>query len=180
MKQNISLYLLFFVLLVSYSCSNKVLFTRQMRDNLKQNQLLENEVQYYNSSKIILKRNLSYAETKIASGQIRFENGQYVEEIVIPSNTPGVAVEQSKETMNISFETGENRQLAFKCNSDGYYQLSALSWKDNYGQVKYDTTVYYLTPGSSRALLKVGKDFVSKYQKQKRVLKGRTVSSGYE
>ena len=180
MKENLLILSLIFVLVAGSSCSNKVLFTREMRINLLENKLKENEVQYFNSGKIVLKRNLSYAETQIARGQIRYEDGQYVEEIVIPKNTPGVAVLQAKDLLNISFETGENRQLSFKCNADGYYQLSALSWKGNYGQVKYDTTIYYLTPSSSRALLMVAKDYVSKFEKQKRILKGRTVSSGHE
>ncbi|MDP2721258.1 MAG: hypothetical protein Q8O72_00760 [Bacteroidales bacterium] len=180
MKKKLLLYLVVIVLVAGTSCAGKAYFTKEMRANLHQNQLKENEVQYFNSGKIVLTRNLSYAETQIARGTIRYENGQYIEEIIIPKNTPGVAVDQSKDNMSISFETGENRQLTFKCNTDGYYQLSALSWKDNYGQVKYDTTMYYLTPASSKALLMVGKDYVNKFEKQKRVLKGRTVSSGHE
>ncbi len=170
----------FILLLVLDSCSNKVLYTREIRNNLIENQLKEFEVQYYNSGKIVLKRNLTYAETQIARGQIKLENGQYIEEIVIKKNTPGVAIDQGKDYLNVSFESGENRHLVFKCNPDGYYQLSALSWKDKYGKVNYDTTVYYMNAASGKALLKVEKDYVSKYQKQKRVLKGRTVSSGYE
>jgi len=180
MKKNFIVTGLVLLLLAGSSCSNKVLYTRQIRNNLMENQLKESEVQYYNSGKILLQRNLSYAETQIARGQIKFENGQYIEEIVIPKGTPGVAVGQGKDYIDVSFESGENKQLRFKCNPDGFYQITALAWKDNYGSVKYDTTVYYLNAPSGKALLQVEKDYVSKYEKQKRVLKGRTVSSGYE
>jgi len=78
----------FILLLVLDSCSNKVLYTREIRNNLIENQLKEFEVQYYNSGKIVLKRNLTYAETQIARGQIKLENGQYIEEIVIKKIHP--------------------------------------------------------------------------------------------
>ncbi len=180
MKNNVVIALVIFLLMAGSSCSTKVLYTRQIRNNLLENQLKESEVQYYNSGKIVLQRNLSYAETQIARGQIKYENGQYIEEIVIPKSTPGVAVSQGRDFIDVSFEQGENRQLRFKCNPDGVYQITALAWKDNYGQVKYDTTYYYMNTASGKAVLQVEKDYVSKYQKQKRVLKGRTVSSGYE
>lgn len=180
MKNRFIIASLVFFIIAGSSCSTKVFYTKQIRNNLIENQLKESEVQYYNSGKILLQRNLSYAETQIARGQIKYEDGQYIEEIVIPKGTPGVAIEQGKDFIDVSFEPGDNRQLRFKCNPDGYYQVTALTWQDNYGKVKYDTTFYYLNASAGKAVLQVEKEYISKYQKQKRVLKGRTVSSGYE
>lgn len=157
------------------SCSNRILFTQQLRHNLYENELNVEEVQFYNSKKIVLKRNLSVEETKLARGEIHLENGQYVEEIIIPKNTKGVVVKQERNALNIAFEEGEYRNLKFVVNENNLYQISAINWENNHGKVVYDSLTYYIAPGGDNALLKVSKDNFYNFQKNKRVLKGRSV-----
>ncbi len=175
MKKNKILYIGFILALFLTSCSSTTYFTNEMRNTLYKNGEPVSKVQFYNSHSIILKRNLSYADTKVARGTIKFENGQYVEEIIIPKNTPGVAVGQGRNYLNVAFENGRNRDLKFVKNDRDYYQFTPESWNNNYGKVIYDTLIYYVEPGSDRALLKVKKEIVNNFQKNKRVVKGVTV-----
>ncbi|MFK5854620.1 MAG: hypothetical protein QM503_00725 [Bacteroidota bacterium] len=157
------------------SCSNLILFTEDVRDNLKDNYLDVKKVQFYNSDKIVLKRNLTKEETQIAKGTIRLKNGEYFEEIVIPKKTKGVATRDGEKFLRIAFEVGENRNLRFTLNENNEYQISADNWKNDYGCVVYDTTKYFIVPNSSNALLLVNKEYISNFEKKRRVLKGRSV-----
>ncbi len=164
---------LLLVLLFTTSCSDKILFTNEMRYRLHDNNLDIGKLQFYNSKKIVLKRNLTYDETKVAKGKIRFENGEFTEEIIIPKNTPGVAVGEGQNFLNIAFERGNKRYLKFLKNMDDYFQLSAENWDYNgYGRVTYDSSIYYILPGGDKALLKVSKDNMYNYEKRKRKVKG--------
>ena len=170
--------LLVFVLisLVISSCSNLIYFTQEIRTDLSENDLEVEKVQFYNSSKITLLRNLTKEETQIAKGTIRLENGEYYEEIIIPKKTKGVAVRYGSEFLRVAFETGEKRNLRFDMNENSKYQISADTWKDSYGCVVYDTSTYFIMPSSSNTLLMVNKEYISNFEKKRRVLKGRSVS----
>lgn len=146
-----------------------------MRNNLNENKLKVEDVQFYVSRKIVLKRNLTYEETKIARGEIKFENGKYVEEIIIPKNTQGVAIDYKNNEINVAFERGNNRELKYVLNDENLYQITALAWENNYGLVKYDTLMYFIEPGGDKALLKVKNDNIYNFQKKKRIVKGRSV-----
>lgn len=151
------------------------LFSQDIRDNLNENQLEVEKVQFYNSEKIVLKRSLTKEEIQIAKGTIRLEDGHYYEEIIIPKKTKGIVDKKGSEYLKISFETGENRNLRFVLNDDKLYQISANSWKNNYGCISYDTTTYFVIPGSSSTLLMVNKEYISNFERNRRVLKGRSV-----
>lgn len=168
--------LVIIISIVFGACNSTMYFTQDMRNNLNDNDLNVADVQFYNSKKLILKRNLNYDETKIARGEIKLENGQYIEEIIIPKNTPGVAVDYSNNRVDIAFEQGFNRDLKFVLNEENLYQITALSWQDDYGRIKYDTLIYFMEPGGDEALLKVKKDNIYNFQKKKRIVKGRTVT----
>lgn len=163
------------ILMTLASCNSTIYFTQEMRNNLIDNRLEIEDVQFYISRKLVLKRNLTYDETKIARGEIKFENGQYIEEIIIPKNTQGVAIDNKKNRIDVAFERGFNRDLKFVLNDENLYQITALSWDNDYGKIKYDTLVYFMEPGGDKALLKVKKDNIYNFQKKKRVVKGRTV-----
>ncbi len=154
------------------SCSDKVLFTKQMQQELYMNEINLKSVQFYNSKKIVLKRNLSLEQTKVSHGRIRLKNGQYTEEIIIKKHTPGVAVDNGKKYLDIAFEKGNRRYIKFILNPDDYFQLSAKTWENNYGKITYDTLDYYILPGGAKALLEVSKENINDFEKRKRTLKG--------
>ena len=174
--KNIFLVAVFFTSMLISSCSSLIVFTDEIRDNLEKNDLDVKKVQFYNSDKIIIKRNLSKEETQIAKSTIKLKNGQYFEEIIIPKHTKGIAIDEEYKYLNIAFESGENRYLRFTLNDDNNYQISADSWKDDYGCINYDTTKYFIVPKSSATILMVNKQYITNYEKNRRVLKGRSVS----
>lgn len=163
------------ILIIASSCNSTIYFTQDMRNNLNDNNLNVEDVQFYVSRKLVLKRNLTYDETKIARGEIKLENGKYVEEIIIPKNTQGVAIDFNNRSIDVAFEQGFNRDLKFVINDESLYQITALEWENDYGIIKYDTLMYFMEPGGDRSLLKVKKDNIYNYQKKKRVVKGRSV-----
>jgi hypothetical protein len=176
MNNFVKIFFVFFLISVLGACSGTKYFTAEMRVNLYKNHLDESKVQFYNSKKIILKRNLTYKETKLARGKIKYQNGQYFEEIIIPKDTPGVLDTNKIHLMSVSFEKGKNRALNFVLNKKtGHYQLSALVWADGYGRVSYDTLVYYIEPKSANAQLMVKKDNSYIFNRNVRKVKGRLV-----
>ena len=98
-----------------------------------------------------------------------------MENIIIPKKTPGVAISEGDNYINVAFEDGANRFLRFVKNSDNEYQISASKWNNGYGKIKYDTLYYYIEPKSSKAVLKVIKDDNYNLQKGTRRLKGKTI-----
>jgi len=166
----------FLFIFVFTSCSKNIYFTQDMRRNLNKNKLGVDQVQFYNSKKIMLQRNLTFAETKIARGELSYKNGQYLEEIIIPKNTPGVAVSENNNVLNVAFEDGKNRSLKFVLNEKDRYQISASSWQNNYGKVIYDTLVYYIEPRSDKAMLLVRKNNIYDFRLNKRVVKGKRIN----
>ena len=167
-----------FIVLVFTSCSTQTIyFTQQTRSKIESNGIDLKDIQYYNSHKIILQRNLSYEETKVASGNISIENGEFVEIITLNRGTPGICESYTFNSLDISFEKGENRKLRFIMNSEKNYQISAIEWKDKFGKVSYDTLTYYIKPGGEKALLKVKKDNNFVYDKKERIIEGRTITN---
>ncbi len=163
------------LLVLSSSCSKTMLFTQTMRHQLNDHGVDLRDVQFYNSRKFILQRNLSYEEARVAQGKISFENGQFIEQIIIKKNTPGVCEEIEPNSLLVSFEDGYNRNIRFMINERENYQISALDWRNRFGRVSYDTTYYYIVPGGERTLLKVKKEDVTKIDQQQRVAAGRKV-----
>lgn len=111
-------------------------------------------------------------EAKVSQGKIKFNNGQYIEEIIIKKNTPGVAVKNGKNFLNIAFEKGNKGYFTFLLNPDNYFQLSAKTWENNLGKITYDSLNYYILPGGAKALLKVSKDNINGIKKKTRKLEG--------
>ena len=172
MKNKVSSIVVLILVLYLASCSDKVLYTKQMQQKLFLNEINLGSVQFYNSKKIVLKRNLDLDDAKVSHGKINFINGQYVEEIIIDKNTPGVAVRNGKNFLDIAFEKDKKGYFTFILNPDNYFQLSAKTWENNLGKITYDTLNYYIMPGGAKALLKVSKHNINGFKKKTRKLKG--------
>ncbi|MBS4059588.1 MAG: hypothetical protein KG029_04260 [Bacteroidetes bacterium] len=179
MKKEYMLFMTFVLVITLSSCASKktILFTQAIREKVESYDLDIGDIQFYNSHEIVLERNLSYEDTKVAAGKISFENGQYVERIIIKKRTPGVCEFYDESAIDVSFEQGENRQLKFVLNPKLHYQVSALEWERKYGRISYDTTSYFILPGGEKAMLRVKKEDIFKFDKQERVAPGRSVSS---
>lgn len=165
------------MLLLSCAAKKNVVFTENLLENVKAFDIDIKDIQFYNSHKIVLERNISSEETKVSSGKIRFENGKFIERIIIKKNTPGICESHEQGIIGVSYEQGENRVLKFVRNARDNYQLSALEWKNGYGRVAYDTTHFFIAPGGEKTLLNVRKEDIFKFKRNERIAPGRSVKS---
>lgn len=169
--------LMLFIMLVGACATKKTVYFNQLiRQNVESYDIEMTDIQFYNSREIILERDLSYEETKVASGKIRFENGRFIERIIIKKETPGVCEGFDEEVIDVSFEPGENKVLKFVRDAGDNYRVSAIEWQNKYGKVAYDTTHYFIVPGGEKAILKVKLEDIHKFDKKQRIAPGRTLS----
>ena len=134
-------------------------FTEDLRtENNWTDQELQ-QIQFYLSEDIVLRRQLSGTQSTIDGGSIRVINGNKVEEIVIRQGTPGVLIKRPKEDrFAVAFEGGNTpRYLMFGPNPkvSGRYVLLASEWENRQGKVTYGSTMYLVGADDSLASLMV-------------------------
>ncbi len=163
--------------LVFGSCSNKIYFTNDMRIKLNDYDLDINKVQFYTSDKITFRKILPFDSAAIANGEIKFENGKLIDNIIIKKNTPGTCEFVEDGLLNMAFEAGENKYLIFKVSKSGrYYELLVNQDKNSFGELIYDNEKYIIQPGSEKAKLLVKKNEDYLLRVKQRVVKGRKVN----
>jgi hypothetical protein len=139
------------------------------------------KVQFFIDQKIVLSRVLDSAKASVSSGIIRFQSGRYINEIIIPAQTPCVLENYDSESLDVSFEAGNN-SLKFVTNQPGsieYYIFSGVNWENGTAEVTYDNNVYRATCLSCSNLtqvrLAVKQADLDKIFKNTRTLQGRKV-----
>ena len=162
--------------------SSFVPFTRDLKQKLEKENIDLKQVQFYVDQKLILNRNLGEQKLVVNSGVVRLENGRYINEVIIPSLTPGLCNAVDGDKLMISFETGNN-DLAFgpgSSSSYNQYVLYGTDWKNGTTLVTYDSNKYRARCGScsdiASATLVIKKSVLDKMERKSRTLKGRTVA----
>jgi len=163
------------------SRDNFVPFTRDLKQKLEKDNIDLKQVQFYVDQKLILSRNLGDQKIAVSSGVVKMENGKFINEVIVPSFTPGVCEGTEADRLLISFEAGNNN-LAFGPGS-GYtfnqYVLYGTEWKNGTAAVTYDSNKFRARCGTCQdvasATLVIRKKVADKYDKKSRTLKGRTV-----
>lgn len=173
-------YLVLVVFLLTTSCAQKIVFTAQLRNKLEKQDIDLQEVQFYNSDKIVLEREEEKPEElSIRSGTVKIEEGRIIEEIVIKKKTPGICVEAHPYHLNISFEDRSDNSLKFGRKAGNHlgntFKLYAKSWRDETGKIQYGDTIYTTGKGAAASHLLVKKSQIYKLIREKRVAKGRTI-----
>ncbi len=174
-----SIYTVMLAVLIGFSsCSpDLVPFTSRIEQEtgLQKSQL--KQVQFYNSSPIVLYRELTRNTTEVVSGQIKMVDGRQVEEIVIAPNTPGVVVNSEGDRLGVSFESGSDRYLIFGQNRyrSGAYTLLAKDWQNNIGTIRYDGRDYKISTQSAATMLLINMEKLRNLRVNSRRAKGRTV-----
>ncbi len=171
-----------------FSCSssrtsrnNYVPFTRDLKQKLEKENIDLKQVQFYVDQKLILNRNLGDQKVEVTSGIVKLENGKYINEVIIPSFTPGLVEGTDNDKLMVSFEKGNNN-LTFGPGS-GYtfnqYVLYGTEWKNGTALVTYDSNKYRARCGScsdvAQATLVIKKSVLDKIERKSRTLKGRTI-----
>jgi len=161
------------------SCSkNLVPYSQNIQDKYNISDAEMKQVQFYTSNDILIFRNISDADTRVISGQIKIQNGREVEEVVIPKGTPGVIVwDDAQKRYGVSFDN-DNEFLTFGPNPKKAhrYYLMATEWNQKIGTVTFNGQEYKTTPKSADAYLLVDLKKIDKVDVDRKVLKGRTVS----
>lgn len=174
MLRNIAPLLLLFILA---GCTTpKSFFTVDTRARIEYKKEPLNQLQFYIDRDVELRRELASNDVKIKSGKVAFENGRYVNIILLKKFTPGVCTEASEGKLKITFDTGLDNTLSFgvkkTAKSSDAYQLMADRWVNSIGRVFYNDEMYYIQPAGADAKLMVNKSAVNKSEIDKHVMKG--------
>ncbi|MDN5214158.1 hypothetical protein QQ020_18925 [Fulvivirgaceae bacterium BMA12] len=137
------------------------------------------KVQFYNSDRIVLFREVGKNTTEIVSGEIKIVDGKQIEEIVINPLTPGVLVNSADgKRFGISFEQGPDRYLVFGLNprKAGTYSIYGRDWRNHIATVDYDGKEFKLAPQSSESILLVNLKKLNGLKVNSRTARGRSVN----
>jgi len=155
-------------------------FTKSLKQRVESNHLDIKKIQFFVDQKLVLRRSLGTQKNDIKSGVILFENGQYINEVIIPRNTPGVCVGANGDRLMISFEI-QNNSVEFGPGgyNDGYFTLYAHNWNGGTAEMVYDNKNYKVqcaTCGNvGDVKLMVRKSEADKLQRTQRIVEGRKV-----
>lgn len=109
------------IALLSTGCRGFIDFTHELRDqhNLTRDEL--KNLQFYTSSTITLRRELESGGKQITGNhKLLLVAGKTIEEVVIESKTPGIAVAVSDHSITVSFDQGTS--LEFVASGNGARQ----------------------------------------------------------
>lgn len=167
------------------SCSlNRMYFTVSSKQEIEKAGVDLTQVQFYNSEEIVLARQISKEEIKVAEGKVRVENGRNIEEIIIPANTPGVCELNDEKTLKVSFETGDGRSIPFLVErrndivvAGSYFKIGAKEWTRTsrgrrVGKLDYGGQIYDVVGGTGSRLM-IDKAVLNKVERKTHVAKGR-------
>ncbi len=173
------------------SCSTlqKSYFTVDTRRRVEERAIPVEKLQFYVDKDVELRRELSARDAKVTSGKVVFENGKYVNIILLKAGTLGICTQALNSALDISFENGENKNIRFtvpdRASAAVVYSLFADEWMNRYssynpgvsqvGKIVYDGDVYFMRFAGDRPKLMIQKTSKDKYQVNTRVMKGRKV-----
>jgi len=176
----------FIIILSSCSSSKKmsrdyVPFTKELKQRLERENIDIRQVQFYVDQKLIMSRYLDNEKAQVTSGVVKFENGQYINEVIVPPFTPGVCEDIVNGNLMISFEKGNNN-LGFGLGSnysENQYVLYGHDWKNGTAVVNFDNNKFRVSCGTcsdvASARLLIKRSVIDKSEKKTRVLEGRKV-----
>jgi hypothetical protein len=166
------------IAILSSSCGPQLsYFTQRIYD---EGQFTEDElerIQFYLSSDVVMRRELSGGKSEVIAGDIKIIDGRKMEEVVIRRGTPGVLTYHPKEDrFGVSFEQGD-QYLMFGPNpkAGNRYVLLASEWKRRVGTVTYDGRKYYVDGNDAYASLMVDLKKIRRVSVNSRIAKGRRI-----
>jgi hypothetical protein len=170
------------LLLLFASCSTeKSYFTGDIKHDLQSSSIPFSKVQFYVDRDVELRRELESGKATVTSGKVVFENGKYMQIVLLKRNTPGVCTEVLDHSVRVSFENGSGKYLEFGQGStrthEDPYLIFAKAWNSGYGLITYDGQEFHIEPDGGEAGLMIKKSVVNTLEVEKRTMKGVKVSS---
>ena len=159
----------------------KSFFTADIRTRVENSSTPVSKLQFYIDQDVELRREVTADEAKVTTdGKVVFENGKYINVILLKKLTPGVCTGEYPNKLDISFEQGDGKNLSFGLynNTTGgnIYRIYADGWVNEHGRIRYDGKLYNIQPYSAHAKLMISKKEADRFEVTKRVMKGRKVS----
>ena len=157
-------------------------FTTSLKQRILNNNLDIKKVQFFIDQKLVLRKSLGTKKVDIKSGVLLFQNGEYIQEVVIPKYTPGVCESIDGNNLLVSFES-QNNNIPFGPGeyTRSYFMLYGKNWINGTADITYDNTIYKVSCGScanaADAKLVVKKSEADKYDRNLRIAKGRKVDN---
>jgi hypothetical protein len=106
---------LLFTLALGTGCASYMPFTQELRSEYDLADTDLENLQFYNSHTITLRRELSRDSRRITGGhKLLMIAGKQIEEVVIDARTPGVVVGASPSTLRVSFAEGSFLEFALR------------------------------------------------------------------
>jgi hypothetical protein len=173
-------------LLLLTACSHQsyIPFTQELRYSEGFNNADLQQLQYYVCPPFRAERQFRMVEKNISSGKLIRRQGQLVHEVVVPSWTPGVAVQVDENFMAVSFEEGTALTFGVEQGvAQGDYTSLGRN-KDNHFQVYYDGEWYYTVDNQatecegqlySQPRLWIDADSLKEKTTERKVLQGRRI-----
>ncbi len=161
--------MLFIAILVISCTSCKSTFTPKLRGAFETNKIAIDKIQFYNSGRITLEREIKLKEKKARKGAYKKKKQeiQYVERVY--RNTPGVCIKEEGDVLYVAFDADNNKYLPFKSKKGHYYLMH------NKGKVEYNGATYKITWGRN-TYLKIVVDESDSDRERTSKARGRRVS----
>jgi len=181
--KNANIILIFLFLALTSCHTPRAYFTKEIKTELEKQAISISDIQFYIDSDVELRRELSSGNAAVSSGKVIFENGKYINLILIKKDTPGLCISKNKPVIDISFEEGEGKYLGFEESEEQtttYYVLASTTEPNPHylkilHTVDYEGQKYTIENGRFAKLM-INKSIIQKLKITKRVLKGRKLT----
>ena len=157
-------------------------FTKQLKQRIESSNLDIKKVQFFTDERLVLRRSLGTQKSEIKSGVILFDNGEYINEVIIPKNTPGICEGVNGDKLMVSFEVNNNTvEFGPGGINNSYFTLYAHNWNHGTAEMIYDNKTYKvecvscLNAGDVKLLVR--KTEADKLERNKRIVEGRKVDN---
>ena len=157
-----------------------ITFSKLLKERLEHDNIDIKKIQFYLDQKLVLRRLMGSEKGTVKSGIILFDNGQYINELVIPAYTPGVCEKVDGDNLLISFDA-PGKDLAFGAlYGNNNFILVGTNWHMGMVDVIYDNSTYQVQCGScssaADAKLVVRKNQTYNKENAAKVLAGRKIN----
>ncbi|MDR0437091.1 MAG: hypothetical protein LBH22_02175 [Bacteroidales bacterium] len=156
------------------SCGPK-LFTPQHRANLQRSGISVKDVQFFNSQKIVLERQISSSEVAAAKGTVNVRKGVHIESIIFPKRTPGRCVSEDKGCLTVAFEPAGTVLFCENAGGKHFRLMGRGGYIQNGGQMSYAGQTWTVQKGAT-AKLKFRESSKTRKTQNSRRVKGMSVN----
>ncbi len=138
------------------------------------------QLQYFVSERLVLQREATSRDGAVMQGKIKVRRGRFVEQVVVPRKTPGIAVDWGEDWVAISFEADSALVFAIDGRdgtpkgSDVYHLRIRPDAEGGPTTVSLRGQAYQVRQGHNARLM-VRRDTKTKRSRRRRIMRGRTI-----